>query len=222
MSADVFDLTGDKTMNANSYVKLANDDVWSVRSTGGTSTLIADTGASETAYRRPHAPRSDKPKNGALTGLYFDISSTDELDSATHRSRIPDCARPSFRLLDGIQASYRRRIGYSPADQVSEIRCPVWIRVRTSHPSHPLPASSVNPYSRCQLEAFCRPKPTQLRSKTGVDCAQTKSIPGPIPRPVHRIALTTRQLAPAMTHVPKQLIGSANDRSAHRISPNRH
>jgi hypothetical protein len=88
MSADVHDLTGDKTMKSNAHVRLANDDVWSMRSTGGTSALIADTGASETAYRRPHAPRSGKPKSATLTGLHFDISSTSRLRSATHRSRI--------------------------------------------------------------------------------------------------------------------------------------
>jgi hypothetical protein len=221
MSMDVHDLTGDKTMNAKPNVKLANDDVWSVRSTGETSALIANTRARKTAYRRPHAPRSAKPKNAALTGLHFDISSTGELDSATHRLRISDCARPSLRLLDRIQASYRLRIGYSPADQVSEIRRSVWSRVRTSHPSHPLPASSVNPYSRRRLAAYCRPKPTQLRSKTRVDCAQTKSIPDPIPRAVHRVDFTTLQLAPTTTHVPKQLVGTANDFSAHQISRNK-
>ena len=68
MSADVHDLTGDMTMNANTNVRLANDDVWSMRSTGGTSALIADNGASEIAYRRPYAPRSAKPKTLSLTG----------------------------------------------------------------------------------------------------------------------------------------------------------
>lgn len=221
MSADVHDLIGDKTMNANSYIRLANDDVWSLRSTGRTSALIADYGASETAYRRPHAPRSAKPKTAALTGLHFDISSTNELrTSATQRSRISDCARTSIRLLDRIQASYRLRIGCSPADQISQTRCPIWSRRRTAHPSHSLRVASVDSYSRRRLKAYCTPKSTQLRSKTRVDCAQTKLMTAPIPRSVHRVAFTTLQLAPAMTHVPKQLTGSANDRFAHQINRN--
>lgn len=192
-------LHGDKKMLTNSNVTLANDVGSSVRSTGATQALAEGNGASENAYGRPHAPRSAMPKTAALTGLHSDICSTGELGSAIHRLRISDCARLSLRLLDRIQASYQPRIGYSPADQVSEIRCPVWSRVRTLHPSHPLPRSSVNLYSRRQLAAYCRPKPTQLRSKTRVDCAQTKSVSGPIPRPVHRIALTPLQPAPAMT-----------------------
>ena len=124
MSADVHDLTGDKTMNANTNVKLANDDVWSPRSTGATSALTEANGASE-MYRRPHAPRSAKPKNAALTGLHFDINSTSKLrSSATHRLRVSECASPSLRPLDRIRASYRRRIGYSPTDQISQIRRP--------------------------------------------------------------------------------------------------
>ncbi len=217
MSADVHDLTGDKTMNANSCVRLANDDLWPVRSTGGTSTLIADTGPGET-YRRPHAPRSAKSKNAVLSGLQFDISSTGELDSATHRLRISDCARLSLRLLDRIHATYRRRIGYSPADQVSEIRRPFWSRGKTAHSSHPLPRLSVDSYGSRQLVAYCRAKSTQLRSKRRGDSAQTKSIPSPIPRPVYRAAFTTLRLVLTMTHVSKQLPGSTNDFSAHQIA----
>ncbi len=157
MSTDVYDLTDDKTMNANTNVKLANDDVWSAHSAGGTSALIADTGASETAYRRPHAPRSAKPKSAALTGLHFDISSTSRLRSATHRSRISDYGLPIPSLLHLIRAGHRPRIGHSPVDQVSQIRRPVWSRVRNSHPSHPLPESSADSYIRRQLAAYCRP-----------------------------------------------------------------
>ena len=221
MSADVHDLTGDKTMNSISCVRLANDDLWAVRSTGGASTLLGDNGASETAYRRPHAPRSDEPEKGVLTGLHFDISSTSELNSATHRSRISDCARPSIRVFERIQASYRRRIGYSPTDQVSQTRRLICIRGRTAHSSHPLPGLSVDSYSSPQLAAYCRPKSTQLRPKSRVDSAQTKSTPGPIPRAVHRVAFTTLQLAPPPTHVSKQFPGRANDRNAHQISRNK-
>ena len=222
MSADVHDLTGDKTMNANRNVKLANDDLWPVRSIGGTSALIADNGASEIVYRVPHAPCSGKPKNAALGRLLFDINSTNELrSSATHRSRISDCARPSLRLLHRIRASYRRRIGYSPIDQVNQIRRPIWSRGRIVHPSGPLPASSVNSYSRRQLSAYCRPKSTQLRSKSRVDSGQPKSIPGPIPRAVQRDAFTSLRLVLTMTHVSKQLNGSTNDRCAHQISRNK-
>jgi len=46
-------LYGDKTMYTNASVRPANDGVWSARSTGGVSTPIADTGASEIAHRRP-------------------------------------------------------------------------------------------------------------------------------------------------------------------------
>lgn len=114
MSADVHDRTSDKTMNANTNVKLANDDVWSVRSIGGTSTLSGDTGASETAYRRPHAPRSGKPKNAALIGLHFDISSTSELrNSATRRLRVSNCLPPTR----STQACHRTRRRHS-TDQV--------------------------------------------------------------------------------------------------------
>ncbi len=175
----------------------------------------------KTEHRRPHAPRSAMPKNSALTGLHFDISSKSELSSATQRSRISDCAPPSLRLF-GIRASYRRRIGYFPTDQVSQIRGPVYSRGRAAHPSHPLPASSVEPYSSRQLAGCCRPKSTQLRSKRRVDSAQTKSIPGPIPRTLHCFAFTTLLLAAATTHVSKQLTGSANDCSAPQISRNKH
>ena len=222
MSADVHDLTGDKTMNATTYVKLANDVVWSVSSRGGTSGLNAANGASETAYRRPHAPRSGMPKNPALTGLRFNINSTSECGSATHRFRKSDCARLSLRLLDRIQASYRLRIGYSHAHQVSEIRRLVWRQVWSSQPSHSLPTSSVNPFSRHQLAAYWRLKPIRLRSKTRVDRAQTKSIPGPIPRTAHSVAFTTLRLVPTTTHLSKQLTGSAKDWNAHQISRNKY
>ena len=168
MSADAHDLTGDKTMNATWYVKLANDVVWSGRSRGGTSGLIGANGGSETAYRRPHAPRSVTPKNAALTGLHFDISATGELSSATHRSRISDCAPLSLRLLVRLRASYRRRIGYATIDHVSQIRRLIWGRVRTAHPSRPLPTSSVDSCSRRQLAVYGRPKSTHLRSKSAL------------------------------------------------------
>ena len=206
-------------MNANSYVRLVNDDVWSVRPTGGTSTLIADTGASET-YRRPHAPRPGKPKNAALTGLHFDISSTSELrNSATQRPRISDCGHSSLRLIDRIRASYKRRIRESPTNQVSKIRHPILSPMPCAS-GLPLPASSVDYYNRRQLAAYCRPKSMQLRSKRRVDSAQTKSIPGPVPRAVHRVDFTPLQLAPTMTHVSKQLSESVNNQSAHHISRN--
>jgi hypothetical protein len=218
MSADVHDLTGDKTMNTNSCVRLADDDVWSVRPTGGTSTVITDSGTSESAYRRPHAPRSGKPKNAALTSLHFDISSTSERSGATHRLRVSECAPSSLRPLDRIRASYRRRIGDSPTDHVSQIHSPIWSRGRTAHSNHWLPGLSVDSYGRYQLVACCGPKSTQLRPKSRVDSAQTKSIPGPLPLAVHRVAFTTLQLATTTTHVSKQLTVSANDSSAHQIN----
>jgi hypothetical protein len=126
MSADVHDLTGDKTMNANLYVRLANDNVWLVRSTGGTSNLIADAGASKTAYRRPHAPRSDKPEKAPLPGLHFLISSISELRNSTTRPlRVSECAPPSLRLLDPLRTRYRRRIGDSPTDHINQIHSPI-------------------------------------------------------------------------------------------------
>jgi hypothetical protein len=222
MFSDVHDLTGDKTMHATSCVRLANDDLCSVRSTGGTAALIADNGACETAaYRRPHAPRSGKPKNAALTGLRFDISSTSELRSATHRSRVSDCARSSPRLLGPVRASYRPRIGDSPTDHVSQTRRPIWSRGGTEHPSRSLPGLSADSYIRYQLVAYCGPNPTRLRSERRVVSPQTKSIPGPIPRAVYRVAFTALQLAPTMTHVSKQLTASAKDCSAHQISRNK-
>jgi len=69
MSADVHDLAGDKTMNATSCVRLANDDVWSVRSTGGASSLLGDNGASETAYRRPMLLAPMSPRKGCQPAL---------------------------------------------------------------------------------------------------------------------------------------------------------
>jgi hypothetical protein len=184
MSTDVYDLTGDKTMNATSCVRLANFDLWPVRSTAGTSTLIGETGTSETAYRRPHAPRFAKPNNVLLTGLHLDISSTGELDCVTHSLRISDCVRPSLRLLDRIEASYRPRIAHSAADQVSQIRRPVWSRGSTAHSSQQLPGLSVDSYGGRQLVAYRIAKYTNLRSKRRVDSGQTKSIPGPIRRAV--------------------------------------
>lgn len=221
MSADVHDLTGDKTMNANTNVKLATDDVWSARSTGGTSGRIADNGAGET-YRRPHAPRSAKPKTAALTRLHFDISSKSELRSrATHRSRVSERAHQSLRLLDLIRAICRPRIGYSPTDQVSQIRRPIWSQGRTAHSSHRLPGLSVVTTVATSLRLIADLKSTQLRSKSRVDSAQPKAIPGPIPRAVQRVAFTTLRLVLTMTHVPKPLTRSANDRSLHQISRNK-
>ena len=192
-------------------------------SKGATRALTEGNGASETADRRlPHAPRSDEPEKAVLTGLLFDISSASELRSATQRSRISDCAPPSLRLLDRIRVSYRRRIGYAPTNQVSEIRGRICSRGRAAHPSYPLPASSVDSYSRRQLAARCRPKSTQLRSKRRVDSAHIRSMSGPIPPALHRVDFTKLQLAPTTTHVPKQLIGTANDFSAHQIGRNKH
>ena len=183
--------------------------------------------------RRPHAPRSSKPKNAALTGLHFDISSTGELRiNATRKLRVSVSACPDLRLLDRIRVSYRRRIGDSPTDQVSQIHGPIWSPEGTAHSSHSRPGllrgyllkvdrHSIDSHARHQLVAYCRPKSTQLRSKMGVDYAQTKSNPGPIPLAVHRIAFTTLQLVPTMTHVLKQLSWSENDRSAHQIRRNK-
>ena len=221
MSMDVHDLTGDKTMNATSCVRLANDDLRPVRLTGRALTLNGDTGASEAAYRRPHAPRSGKPNNAALTGLRFDISSTSKSSGATYGSRISDCSCRFLRLLDRIRAIYGRRIGYSASDQFSQIGRPIWSRGSTAYPSCPLPVSSVDSYSRRQLGTYCRPKSTQLRSKTRADSAQTKLIPSPIPRPVQRVGFTTLRLVLTMTPVPKQLNGSTNDRCAHQITRNK-
>ena len=207
-------------MYTNANVRPANDVLCSA--TGPTRALTEGNEASETAYRRPHAPRSAMPKNSALTGLHFDISSTSELSSATNRSRVSDCAHTSIRLLDRIQVGYRLRIGESPTNQVSEIGCPIWSRRHIAHQSHPIAASSVNHYFKCQPAPYCRAKITQLRSRSGVDSAQTKSIPGPNPRAVHRVDFRTLQLAPTTTHVSKQLPGSANDRSAHQISRNKY
>jgi hypothetical protein len=214
-------LHGDKKMLTNSNVKLANDVESSVRSTGATQALAEGNGASENAYGRPHAPRSGAPNNAALTGLHFDISSTTESSDATRRLRISECARPSPRPLDLIRASYRRRIGDSPTDQVSQIHSPIWSRGRTAHSSHPLPASPVEYYNRRQLADYCRSKCNHLLQKRRVDSEQTKSIPSPIPRPVHRVAFTTLRLAPTMTHVPTQLSGRANDSCPYQISRNK-
>jgi hypothetical protein len=106
------------------------------------------------------------------------MSSTGELDSATPRLRISECARPSLRQLDLIRASYRRRIGDSPTDQVSKIHSPIWSRGRTAHSSHPPLGWSVDSYSRHQLAAYCSPRFNQLRSTRRVSSAQTKSNPG--------------------------------------------
>ena len=212
---------GDKTMYTNSNVRPANDSVWSARSTGATWALTEANGASETADRRPHAPRSDEPENRVLSGLHFDIRSTSELSSATHRSRISDCAALSRRLLVRIRASYRRRNGYSPTDQVSQIGRPIWGRGRDAHSSHRVPGLTVDFYNRYQPVAYYGPKSNPLWSKKRVDSAQMKSLPSPIPRPVYRVDFTTLQLAPTTTHVPKQLSGSENHCSAHQISRNK-
>lgn len=110
---------GDKTMFTNANIRPANDAVWSA--TAPTRALTEGNGSSENAYGRPHAPRSGAPNNTALTGRHFDIGSASELRSATHRSRISDCAPASPRLLARIRASNRRRIGGSPSDRVSQI-----------------------------------------------------------------------------------------------------
>ena len=195
-------------MNETANVKLANHAIWSTRLTRVTPALTEANGANKTRYPGAHAPRSGKPKNATLTCLHFDISSTSELNSATHRLRASECAPPSLRPMDRIRASYQRRIGHSPTDQVSQIRRPIWSRGRTAHSSHPLPGLSVDSYSRYQLVAYCGPKSTQLRSKRRVDSAQTKAIPVPIPRPVHRVAFTTLQLAPTITHFRSNLPGA--------------
>jgi hypothetical protein len=127
-------------MYTNANVRSVNGGVWSARSTGATRALTEGNGASETAYRRPHAPRSAKPKDAALTDPHLDISSTCEVRSAAHGSRILDCARPILRLLASIQARRRLRIGYSPptksarfAAQVVGLDTP-GIRVSISRP----------------------------------------------------------------------------------------
>jgi hypothetical protein len=206
-------------MFTNANVRPANEAVWSA--TGASQVQAEGNGATENAYGRPHAPRSGAPNNAALSGLHSDISSASELRSATHRLRISDCAPASPRLLGRIRASNRRLIGASPTGQVSEIRRSVWSRRRTAHPSRPpMGWSAVESYSRHQLAAYCSPRFNQLRSTRRVCSAQTKSIPAPIPRTVHRITLTTLQLAPSMTHAPTQATGSANDCIAHQINRN--
>lgn len=232
MSADVHDLTSDKTMNASTNVKLANDDVCSARSTVGTRALTEANGASEMC-RRPHAPRSSKPKNAALTGLHFDISPTSELGiSATRKLRVSVCGRPNLRLLDRIRVSYRRRIVDSPTDRVSQIHGPIWSRGSTAHSSHSLPGllrrclskvdrHSIESYGRRQLFAYCKPKSTQLRSKMGVDYAQTKSNPVPIPLAVHRIAFNNSPTCAHDDARSEATYGCENDRSAHQIRRNK-
>ena len=196
-------------MFTNANVRPANDAVWSA--TGPTRALTEGTGAKENAYGRPHAPRSGAPNFPALSGHHSDISSACALRNATHRSRISDCAPASPRLLGRIRASNRRPIGGSPTDQVSQIDSPIWRRGRTAHPSRtPMGWLAVGSYSRHQLAAYCSPRFNKLRSTRRVCSAQTKSSPAPIPRPVHRIALTTIQLVPTMTHVPKEDSGSGS------------
>ena len=212
-------LHGDKTMFTNENARSANDAVRSA--TGPTRALSESNGASETADRRPHAPRSDEPEKAVLARPHFDISSASELRSATQRSRISDCAHPSPRLLAHIRANYRRPIGYSPTNQVSEIRSRICSRVRAAHPSYPLSTSSVDSYGGRQLAACCRPKSNQLRSKRRVDSTQTKSMSGPIPTAVRRANFTELALAPTTTYVPKQLIGTANDFTAYQIGRNK-
>jgi len=208
-------------MYTNANVISANGGVWSARSTGATLALTEGNGSSETAYRRPHAPRSAKPKDAALTSLHFDISSTTESSDATRRLRISECARPSLRPLSRIRASYRQPIEDSPTDQVSQIHSPIWSQGRTAHSSHVLQGLSVDSYCGRQLVAYCSPRFNQLQSTRRVSSAQAKSTAAPIPRPVHRIAFTTLQPAPAMTHVPKQLTGSTNDCGSHQIGRNK-
>ena len=133
MSADVRDLTGAKTMNTHTNVKLTNDDVRSPRPTGATSALTQVNGASET-YRRRHAPRSAKPMNVELTGLHVDVSSTGKLrSSATRGSRVSECARSSLRLLGSLRVIYRPPIGDSPTDQVNQIHNLIWSQEGTAH-----------------------------------------------------------------------------------------
>ena len=208
-------LHGDKTMFTNANVRPANDVVWSARSTG--ATLTEGNGTSETAYRCPHAPRSDEPDKAVLAGPHFDISSASELRSATRRLQVPECVRPSLRPLDLIRASYRRRIGRSPTDQVSQIHSPIWGRGRTAHSSHPLPASPVSSTIGASLRTIADRNATTC-CKRRVDSAQTKSIPSPIPRPVHRVAFTTLQLAPTRrtfrSNLPRAQTTSALTKSA--------
>jgi hypothetical protein len=158
-------LHGDKAMYTNANVRSANGGVWSARSTGATRALTEGNGASETAYRRAHAPRSAKPKDAALTDLHFDISSTCELRSATHGSRILDCARPILRLLDRIQASRRLRIGYSPTDQVSEIRRTSSQTGYTRYPSLHLTSCRLSSAARARLHLIAGRIPPNCRQK---------------------------------------------------------
>jgi hypothetical protein len=209
-------------MFTNANVRPANDAVWSA--TGLTLALTESNGASETVDRRAHAPRSAKPKDAASTTLHFDISSTGELDSATPRLRISDCARRSLRVLDRIQASYRLRGGYSPADQVrfaarfgAEDR--VHIRVTRDQLRRSTLTVSASLYPIANRNSpNCAPN-------SSPDSAQTKSIPGPIPRAVHRsISFSCTfpsTCARTTTRVSKQLTESANDCIAHQISRNK-
>ena len=170
----------------------------------------------------PHAPRSDEPEKGVSTGPHFDISSTSELNSATHRSRISNCARPSIRIFDRIQASDRLRIAYSPTDQVSQTRRLICIRGRTEHSSHPQPASSVDSYSRHQLAAYCRPKSTQLRSKSRVDSGQNEGTPEAYSAISSSRPFTTVQPAPTVTPVGSNLQGAQTTATLTKISRNKY
>jgi hypothetical protein len=176
MSADVQDLTGDKTMNANTNVKLTNGNVRWTRSTGAPRALTEGNGAVE-MYRRPHAPRSGKAKNAALIGLHFDISLTSELRiSVTHRSRLSDCAHSSLRPLDLIRASYRRRIGAHRSTSSARITARFGAGTHLAFES---PAASI--VGRLpQLAPACGPLQTEIQpwSKRRADSAQTNSITG--------------------------------------------
>jgi len=205
-------------MFTNANVRRANEAVWST--TGPTRALTESNGASETVDRRAHAPRSAKPKDAASTTLDFDKSSTGELDSATHRLRISHCARRGLRVLDRIQASYRLRSGYSPANQVRfAARFGAEDRVHIRVTRDQLRRSTLT--VSASLYPIANRNPPNCAPNRCPDSAQTKSIRGPIPRAVHRARITTLQLAPTTTRVSKQLTESANDCIPHQISRNK-
>ena len=205
-------------MFTNANVRPANDAVWSA--TGPSRVLTESNGASETVDRRAHAPGYAKPKDAASTTLHFDISSTGELDSATHRLRISHCARRSLRVLDRIQASYRLRSGYSPANQVRfAARFGAEDRVHIRVTRDQLRRSTLT--VSASLYPIANRNPPNCAPNSSPDSAQTKSIRGPIPRAVHRARITTLQLAPTTTRVSKQLTESANDCIPHQISRNK-
>ena len=210
----------DETMNAAASVKTTNDDVRSTRSTSATPALNGGNRASQTRYRRPHAPQSGTPKKAALIDFSFDIGSTNELPiGTTHVLLRPDRAFNS-RPLDRIRTSYRRRIEYSRTDPVCQIQCPMYRPLCSGDPRHSLPALSVDAHSGLHLGADRIRKYTQLRSRSRVDSAQTMSNPGLIPRRDHRIVLTNIRLAVTMTRVPEHLTRNANHSVAHQNSRN--